>query len=229
MDQHVPVRGNEDLLKLRAFPTSRYEHYALTSLTAYCVYWLQKWNITTSLENVAVASHRMFPVKFAMVGWPQIPDITRTNRSVLQMRPKYRNLATSSVGKGVFLNQRGLEEAEALIARIGPPSIGDRIADNVMMPEERPELGKRDRSVHPEKHVATIKGSRLFQLYKDTKFEEAEAIDLVTLLNVYDHTPSKQKQAKLNQFLQSARDLGDQEVVDFLEGVGRQFKKYLSK
>src|SRR3989304_2532199 len=139
MDQHVPVRGDEDLLKLRAFSTSRYERYALTSLTAYCVYWLQKWKITTSLENVAVASHRMFPVKFAMVGWPQPPDITRTNRSVLQMRPKYRNLATSSVGKGVFLNQRGLEEAEALIARIGPPLIGNRAADDVMMPEERPE------------------------------------------------------------------------------------------
>lgn len=141
MDQQMSIRDKGDLLKLRPFPTSRYERYALTSLTAYCVYWLQKWRVTTSLENVAVASHRMFPVKFAMVGWPQLPDITRTNRSVLQMRPKWRNLATSSAGKGVFLNQRGLKEAEALIARIGPPLIGDRSADEAIMPEERPNWG----------------------------------------------------------------------------------------
>src|SRR3972149_6090882 len=99
MSRHILGRDKGGLLKLRPFPTSRYERYALTSLTACCVCWLQRWRITTSLENVAVASHRMFPVKFAMVGWPQLPDITRTNRSVLQMRPKYRNLATSSVGK----------------------------------------------------------------------------------------------------------------------------------
>jgi len=229
MNERISVRDKGDLLKLRPFPTSRYERYALTSLTAYSVYWLHKWRITTSLENVAVASHRMFPVKFAMVGWPELPDITRVNRSVLQMRPKYRNLATSSAGKGVFLNHRGLEEAEALIARIGSPLIGDRAGDDMIMPEERPELGKRDRSVHPEKHLATIRGSRLFKLYKTSKFEETEAIDLVTLLNVYDHTPSKQKQAKLNQFLQSARELGDQEVVGFLEEVGHHFMKYLSR
>ena len=63
-----PVREKGDLLKLSSFPTPAYEQYPLTSLTAYCVFWLQQWNITTSLENLAVASHRMFPAKFAMVG-----------------------------------------------------------------------------------------------------------------------------------------------------------------
>lgn len=229
MDYDLWMKGKGDLLKLRPFPVEIYKQYALTSLTAYCVYWLQKWKVAPSLENIAVASHRMFPVKFAMVGWPDLPDLTRTNRSVLQMRPKYRNLATSSAEKGVFLNARGVEEAEALIARFGVPRIGDAPINEVPNPSVRAELGKRARSIHPEKHVEDIRRSRLFQLYRTSQLGEAEAIDLVGLLNVYDHTPSREKRAKLKQFVDSARELGDEEVIKFLEEVGHRFRRYLNK
>jgi hypothetical protein len=89
--QPAGMRDRKDLLKLRPFARDVYKDYALRTLTAYVVHWLQTWGILTSLENVAVASHRLFPVKFGMVGWSEFPDVNRTNRSVLQMRPKYRN------------------------------------------------------------------------------------------------------------------------------------------
>jgi len=225
----MEIKDRNDLFKIRAFSEEKYQQYSLTSLTAYCVYWLHRWKVTTSLETVAVASHRMFPMKFGMVGWPEFPDITRTNRSVLQMRPKYRNLATSAVDKGVFLNQRGIEEAESLASRLGAPVIGDRAAEFVSRRAVRPELGKRARSVHPESDVAAVRSSQLFQMYVDSRFDQAEAIELVGLLKVYDHTPSSEKRAKLKRLLESATDVKDEEVAAFLHEVEQRFRRYLNR
>ncbi len=127
-----------------------------------------------------------------MVGWPQFPDITRINRSVLQMRPKYRNLATSASDRGVFLNQNGIQEAQALIKKIGTPKFineKEQISKSSVITAER---GKgKPRSVHAEDLIIKIRKSRLFNLFENARFDEAEAIDLIQMLSVYDHTPNR--------------------------------------
>jgi len=225
----ITIRDRKDLLKLRAFTRDSYKGYALTTLTAYVVHWLQKWGIPTSLENVAVASHRLFPVKFGMVGWSEFPDVNRTNRSVLQMRPKYRNLATSASDKGVFLNQRGVEEAVAIIGKLGPPVTESGRAAAAVEKEVRPEVGKRARSIHPETDVEAVRRSSLFEVYTMSRFDEAEAIDLIGLLDVYDHTPSKEKRDRLRRLMESAKEVKDGEVIEFLEKVQARFHRYLNK
>lgn len=231
MSVNTQVRDKADLLKLRHFDTAVYDTYALTSLTAYCVFWLQEWNITTSLENLTVASHRMFPVKFALVGWPQFPDINRTNRSVLQMRPKYRNLATSASGKGVFLNQNGMQEARSLMEKIGQPTFGGEAPSSVPASILRAERGRsvKPRSVHSEDLIATIHKSQLYDLYTQSRFDEAEAIHLIGLLAVYDHTPSSEKKRKLKALVDAAKDLGDKKTLEFLDLVSERFHRYLNK
>ena len=231
MKNKIHIRDKSDLLKIKSFNTTTYEDFSLTSLTAYCVFNLREWNITTSLENISVASHRMFPVKFSLVGWPNFPDITRTSRSVLQMRPKYRNLATSASGKGVFLNQNGIKEAFSVLEKIGPPLLieGGRIS--IPANKLRAERGKskKPRSVHPEDLVSTIYKSQLFGLYDQSRFDEAEAIHLIGLLKVYDHTPSLEKRRKLKELLDAAKDLEDKEALDFLNLASQRFYKYLNK
>ncbi len=222
-------RDKSDLLKLSHFDAKTYEHYALTSLTAYCIYWLQEWGITSTLETLSVASHRMFPIKFAMVGWPQFPDINRTNRSVLQMRPKYRNLATSASDKGVFLNQNGIQEARALIEKLGPPILEGE-PQQPINPSVRRERGTgKPSGVHAEDKVEQLRKSYIFDLYLHSRFDEAEAIDLIQLLNVYDHTPSRVKKLKLKEYVDSANELNDKEALDFLSRISERFSKYLNK
>ncbi len=228
MSEHK-FKDKTDLLKLSHFETKAYEHFALTSLTAYCLYWLKEWGITSTLENLSVASHKMFPVKFAMVGWPQFPDINRTNRSVLQMRPKYRNLATSASSKGVFLNQNGIQEAKALIEKLGPPILEGE-AQQPLNPSVRRERGHgKPSGVHAEDKVQQVRKSYIFDLYLHSRFDEVEAIDLIQMLNVYDHTPSRVKKLKLKEYLDAAKELNDKEVLEFLSRVSNRFGKYLNK
>ncbi len=225
----MEIKSANDILALEAFPNESYEPIALTSLTAYSVFWLSEWGIPTSFETLAVLNFKLFPAKFAMVGWPQFPDFNRTNRSVLQMRPKYRNLATSITKKGVFLNENGIREAQALAARIGSPvSRGASVSGaEVAIPSVRGS--HRARTIHPEDQIAKLKSSKLYQLYREGRWIEAEAIDLVNFLEVYDHTPSKEKVRRLTDYRQAAEELGDQEVQEFIDKVASTFHGYLHR
>ncbi len=232
MSIEIHPRDRRDLLKICAFEESAYDSLALTSLTAYCVFWLREWQITPTLENLAVAALRMFPTKFAMVGWSEFPDITRISRSVLQMRPKYRNLATSVSAKGVFLNQRGIQEATSLVNKFGSPRFeGESSPARTGGSSARAELGRsiRRRSVFPDDLVAQIHKSHLSHLYKEGKLDTSEAIDLIGLLGVYDHTPSEEKRRKLKDLVDAARELGDDKTMEFLATVKERFHKYLNR
>ncbi len=223
------VKSSSDLLELSPYPTHAYQDYALVSLTASAVYLLQEWGLLTSFENIAVLNHRLFPSKFAMVSWPQFPDANRTNRSILQMRPKYRNLATSVTDKGVFLNERGSEEAKSILLRLGSPMLGGANAIEVP-PVIKAERGnERPRTIHAEDFLQKLRNSKLFRLYADSKWHEAEAIDLIGLLGVYDHTPSKEKKRRLNEFKIHAKELGDREALEFIATIEKSFSTYLSK
>jgi hypothetical protein len=225
----MDIKTAIDILALEAFPTEDYEPIALTSLTAYSIFWLSEWGIPTSFETLAVLNFKLFPAKFAMVGWPQFPDFNRTNRSVLQMRPKYRNLATSITKKGVFLNENGIKEAQALVARIGSPTSrgGSPDRQEVAIPSVRGP--NRARTIHPEDQIAKLKSSKLYQLYQGGRWTEAEAIDLVNFLEVYDHTPSKEKVRRLSDYQQAAEKLDDHHVLEFIDKVASTFHGYLHR
>lgn len=222
--------NKEDLLMLDSFKANDYNSLSLTSLTAYSVFWLAQWGITTTLENISVMNQKLFPERFSMVGWAQFPDMNRTNRSVLQMRPKYRNFASSASDKGVFLNENGLQEAYSLIKKFGNPAFKNKKDFSPILEiNQTRKDGKRSRSVHPEDVILRIRNSRLFKLYKENIFFESEAIHLIGLLGVYDHTPSKEKKRKLREFIDYTKEFDDKEVLDFLKLVENKFDRYLNK
>jgi hypothetical protein len=218
-----------DILKLVPFAVAKYDDLSLATLTAYSVYWLTQWGLPTTLENVAVLNFKLFPTKFAMTGWVRFPDVNRTNRSVLQMRPKYRNFATSIPNKGIFLNERGIEEAQALMNRLGNPAFGDGTSPDLEMSIARVRGSGRPTTVHPEDLVAQVRKSRLFQSYREGYWNEVEAIDLINFLEVYDHTPGDEKRRRLKAFQTAAKELKDHEVVQFLENVASKFQPYLHR
>jgi len=217
------------LLDLKPFHVAQYKNFALTSLLAYCAYCLQEWKLAGSKENLTVVAFRMFPTKFSMIDWPEYPDKERVNRTLLQMRPKYRNLATSVTDKGVYLNSNGLREATALAAKLGGPSSSRHDEKEISAEDTRAERGGRPRSIHSEDLITNLKKSRLFQLYAAGKFIETEAIHLIGMLGVYDHTPSVEKKAQLKLRIDAATDLNDKEIIEFLYQVKKRFWNYLNR
>lgn len=223
------INISSDLIKLTQYPNEAYETYSLTSLTACSVFLLQEWNLLTSMENIVVLNHRLFPTKFLLVGWPQFPDANRTNRSILQMRPKYRNLAASITDQGVFLNEKGIAEAKAILSKLGPPKIGDEDSITIAYDTKSEQKAGKPRTVTPDDVIEKIKKSKLFKTYTDSKWPEARAIDLISLLGVYDHTPSREKKKRLESYKTASREVGDNEIQKFIEAIEDTFRGYLSR
>jgi hypothetical protein len=224
------IKHEKDLIQVSPKDASAYEEVSLTALTAYSLYWLHQWELRRTIEAVAVLNWRLFPNKFAMMGFLQYPDAFRTNRSLLQGQPKYRNLLTGSATQGFSLNERGMDEARKLISRIGVPTH----EDGTVLGKEAEIHGElnvesRARTVEPKRVVANARRSRLFEKWQQGALSDRDLIHLHSLLGVFDHTPAKVRQKKMKDLQQCAEDLGESEVMRFTEDVRQIFRLFFEK
>lgn len=219
------VQHEKDLVQITAKDPTLYQGASLAALTTYSLFWLHQWQLRRTIEAVSVLNWRLFPDKFGMVGWPEYPDAFRTNRSLLQGQPKYRNWLTGAASTGFSLNERGLEIARDLIATLGPPGTTTGKQANLqaigMMPKQL--SAARPRSVEPERELRSARKSRLFEKWKSEVLSERDLIHVHSLLGIFDHTPAKVRSKKMRDLERSAEDIKDAEMTKFLTDVRQQF------
>src|SRR5437667_846588 len=216
------IRHEKDLVKIAAKDKALYRDESLAALTVYSLFWLHQWQLRRTIEAVSVLNWRLFPDKFGMVGWPEYPDAFRTNRSLLQGQPKYRNWLTGAASTGFSLNERGLEVARDLLAVLGPPSTtsGKQASLPSRVPGSKPT---RPRSVEPERELQVARSSKLFDKWRSQVLSERDLIHVHSLLGIFDHTPAKVRIKKMKDLERAAEDMKDTEMVTFLADVRQQF------
>jgi hypothetical protein len=219
------IRHERDLLSIAPKNPADYEDVSLTALTMYSLYWLHEWELRRTIEAVAVLNWRLFPNKFAMVGWPQYPDAFRTNRSLLQGQPKYRNWLTGTASKGFSLNDRGIQIAVDLINRLGPPATteGQVLSSGNTINGTLSHATARARSVEPAREVERARSSRLFEKWKSGVMAERDLIHVHALLGIFEHTPAKAREKKMKDLERCSRDINDKEMLRFLADVRRNY------
>jgi hypothetical protein len=203
--------------------------FSLTHLTAYALHWLTVWEIPTLYENVCVLCARLFPTQFSLKGFPQIPDANRVNRSLLQMRPKYRGFATSDPRRGVFLTGKGQEAANRVIAAFGPPTLGGRQVEPAFTSTGFQTGKGKDRTRNPARIIAECRQKLLFRRFKEGRFEDTDTVHFLGLVSLYDHSPTSEIKKKLRQLHADALAVGDDEFLSFLDQVGERFAPYLNR
>lgn len=220
-----------DLLLVDAKDRNLYEpfEFSLPHLTAFSISWLAAWEIPTTYENISVLNARLFPVQFALTGFPESPDAMRTNRTLLQMRPKYRGLATSDPRKGVFLTEKGREAAAKVMEAVGAPTFEGRQVEQTSEAEIRPTARGRERTRNPAQIIADCKDKLLYRRYTEGRFEETDIVHFLGLVSLYDHTPPKEIQKAVRQLRADARAAGDAEFLVFLDRVEERFAAYVNR
>ena len=116
---------NDDIKNVRdlkPFDERTYEGISLNQLATYTIDLLTKKGFPITFETLTVALFKMFPKKFCLYGFEEYPDAARVNRSLLQLRPKYRNWALGDTKKGYVLTSQGREIAEITML----PVLGSR-------------------------------------------------------------------------------------------------------
>lgn len=220
----------KDILNVKPFEESLYKDISLALLTAYSLYLLEEWMMPTTIEAVSVLNFKLFPSKFAMVGFPEYPDALRTNRSLLQLGPKYRKLLTGAAKNGYYLNTKGYEEAGSLKKILGLPELSGKPI-KIKGREELPQVerGQADRTIHPEDVMNRVRNSTLYRLYSEKRFEDAPVVHLLSLLQLYENAPAKEKKKRIKEIEVLATQIGDKEVLKFLDSLKKKFYQYIVK
>ena len=220
----IVVANGSDLVKIGPKRPDTYEGLPLTSLTAYSLYWLHAWELRPSIESIAVLNWRLFPNMFAMVGFHQFPDALRTNRSLLQGQPKYRNLLTGTPSEGYSLNQQGVHLAETLTLKLGPPVTGDgQPMAGTLETHLRLRPVSRPRTLDPQRDVDRARDSRLFSKWRSGQLNSRDVIHVHSLLGIFDHTPAKERVKALKELTESAEAVGDDQLIELIRNVREMF------
>ena len=224
MSEPLTFRRPEDMLNVAPKEPATFKGVPLVHLIAYALYWLHRWELRATFEAVTVLSWRLFPSSFSLVGFPQFPDAARTTRSILQGQPKYRNVLTGTPTRGFHLNERGEEVATELTKRMGvPESAQGAPLGTIQAPDFTRNGGAERRTVDPRSYVERARRSRLFQKWQQSKVSEKDVIDVHSMLGIFDHTPSKERQRVYKDLLDSAQQVEDAEMVSFLESIRGMF------
>lgn len=222
-------RDHKDLLRVDPKPRDSYERFSLAHLTAYSVDWLTRWEIPTTYENISVLNARLFPSKLSLAGFPDMPDAMATNRAILQMRPKYRGFATSDPRKGVYLTEKGYQEAARVREALGPPTLDGTAVEGTTDELQLSRKAKDRRTRNPERTITECKDKLLYRRYKEGRFDDAEIVHLLGLVSLHDHTPPSELRKALRQLKADANAISDRDFLQFLRDVEDRFFAYLNR
>ena len=219
----VSIKKPTDLLKIAPKTPERTKGVPLVHLIAYTLYWIHEWDMRATFEAITVLSFRLFPSAFSLIGFPEFPDAARTTRSILQGQPKYRNVLTGTPTRGFHLNKNGEQIAIDLAKRIGVPEAADGATLGVIQTTQVIDDGALRRTIDPREQVQRTRKSQLFQKWLRSDVSEKDVIDVHSMLGIFDHTPTKERQRLYKDLHESAEQIDDTEMVSFLEGIREMF------
>lgn len=219
----VSIKQAKDLLTVAPKSSDSIKGVPLVNLIAYALYWIHEWDLSATFEAITVLSFRLFPSAFSLVGFPEFPDAARSTRSILQGQPKYRNVLTGTPTRGFHLNKHGAEIALELARRIGAPGVADGSTLGVLQARPVIDDGAQRRTIDPRAQVEHARKSRLFQKWVQSDVSERDVIDVHSMLGIFDHTPSKERQRLYKELYESAQQIDDTEMVSFLESIREMF------
>jgi len=194
------------------FPIDKYSNFGLNDLMVFAVKLLENNQIPATFENVTFAAHSMFPFKFGLSGYEDMPDSARVNRALLHLTPKYRNWLQGNGSKGYALNDAGREAAAKADAELRS---GKTMSRSGGSPRTKYEV-----------EGPMIKSSSAYQKY--SRGQPILKWEVFALLGGFPYTPSKQLRRRMNELLTVARDASDSAVVAFLEKVLSDFDTMFS-
>jgi hypothetical protein len=199
------------LQTIAAYKEKQYQRIDLTGLASFVIKWLQDQHIPTTFENIVVALFRMFPLKFALEGYPDYPDAARVGRSLLQLGPKYRNWARGSVQKGFVLTDSGLTK----VARVRQILMTSELPNQETFHKRKP----LPRTMDLSKELAPLESSPLFQMWKEGKLAEGNTMEFLIMLGAYSYTPIRAIRDRVKLLKETASQAGRDDLAVFLKDV----------
>src|SRR3989338_501786 len=110
--------GREEILRLQTVDLSKYEDIDLDRLAIYAISQLEKIGAELSFENAVMASFKLFPQKFSLLGFPDYPDANRVMKCLWRLTSKVKPWLSGKIKQGFVVTERGrahIKEVEDIL------------------------------------------------------------------------------------------------------------------
>lgn len=175
---------------------------------------LYKMKADLSFENAVVAAFKLFPKKFALLGYPEYPDSDRV-MNCLNRCAKPKLWLNGRPRQGFSLNERSgkyIKEAEDLLNGLKQDKI------KASSQTRRKELILAE--------LATSSAYDKFRNGQGHLISEAELCNLLQGTLDSDKKTLKNNLVSLKMF---SEELGRDEIIRFLDWLEKQFKEFLNR
>lgn len=209
--------NKKSLLDLRSLADQNYENVDLDRLAVYALWVMESKKIPLYFDYAAIAVFKLFPGKFSMANFSQYPDTNRINKTLRRLTDqKRKNWATGTVEQGFSLNDLGREVGKQVSELLNNPELqkGDKIATPTR---------SRGRSAIAE--VREIRNSDSFKKWSNK--ELVNNYEFFSFLKAAPYAPKPMLVEHLARLKDSASEVADQQVSDFLKWLETNFTSLL--
>ncbi len=207
------MNNRQKILNLHPIDQKAYQHVSLDHLIMYVVSILDQKGIDLSFENIVVAAHRLFPMKFQLLGFPEFPDGKRVHDCLFRCTFKTKQWLGGKTRQGFIVTDRSrifIDEAQSLL---GSES-GQKIKIN-------------SQTRRKEFVLAEVEKSSAFVKYRSNSKDSISEADFCFLLQGTLDSPKKILKSNLQTLKDFTIDLQNKEVQCFLIWIENKFQYFL--
>ena len=182
----VVVLENNLIEKLKSYNPEQYSTGITNAkLATVALLKLEEHKIEKTFENVVIALQKLFPGKFSLITYPDIPDTIRVDNTLRLDAGNHSKYITGNRPKGYRLTAIGRIAAEETIEELKSDKI-----------RKKEGLGGIQRGRY-SKLVGAVIQSDAFEKFSTKQFSEINKFDICRVLQCTLETPSEKLQANI--------------------------------
>jgi len=207
------MKASTQILDVKEIDSSSYESIDLDRLVVYAVAKLSDMGLELSLENIIVATFKLFPKKFSLVGYPEFPDATRVEKCLWRCKGKKRGWLGGKTPHGYTLTDRGRMVADHASSLLAVP-----------LEAKHKAISQTRRK---ESIVAEVSSAPAYQKYIQGEEDKITEAELCYVLQGTLDSLKDTLRGNLDSLKVIADELQRDEVSEFLVFLENRFTKFL--
>jgi len=208
------VKAATQILSMDEFEKSHYESVDLDRLVIYSVAKLAGMNLELSLENIIVATFKLFPKKFSLVGYSQFPDATRVEKCLWRCKGKKRGWVGGSTPHGYLLTDKGRLVADHASKLLSSPLAA--------------QSKSKSQTRRKESIIAEVISSPAFQKYREGQHQTVSEAECCYVLQGTLDSLRETLRENLDSLKTIAEELQRNDIAEFLTFLENRFSKFLN-
>jgi hypothetical protein len=201
---------------LKPFEENSYALIDNDRLIIYAVSLLEKNNIEPTFDKVVVTAFKLFPQRFALIGFPEYPDGKRIHDCLWHCFYKTKRWLEGNAKSGYYLTDKGkkiLLETER------------RLKGEIQVIKEYSAKAKRKEVFFLE----LLKKSRAYKKFIEGKKDEISNIEILEVLRVSENTKYELVKENLEKYFEYATLLNEENIKNFLKFIKNKLELMRNK